>query len=275
MPDTTVVACGFTDAIEGPVVDRTGRLYAMNYGSEGTIGRLDPDGSVACWHELPEGSAGCGAVCGPDGRLYVADWRTHTIFAIDPATGARRVHAHEPAMHQPNDLAVLSDGTLFASDPDWANGTGQLWRIDPDGTSTLVESHMGTTNGIDVSPDERRLYVNETVQRRIWVYDLDAGHRPSGKRLLVRFDDHLLDGMRTDADGVLYVTRTGAGVVARVRPDGRLGTPVRLHGRDCTNVVFGGPDGHTLYVTVADTGCVEAVRLATAGRSHGIAGAAA
>ena len=31
---------------------------------------------------------------------------------------------------------------------------------------------MGTTNGIEVSPDEKKLYVNESVQHKVWAYDL-------------------------------------------------------------------------------------------------------
>ena len=50
--------------------------------------------------------------------------------------------------------------------------TGQIWRVDTDGTVTLLEADMGTTNGIEVSPDENVLYVNESAQRNVWAYDL-------------------------------------------------------------------------------------------------------
>ena len=76
------------------------------------------------------------------------------------------VHAHNEAMNQPNDLAIMADGTLFASDPNWPKETGQLWRIDTDGTTHRVANGMGTTNGIDVSPDGKTLYVNESKQRK-------------------------------------------------------------------------------------------------------------
>ena len=48
---------------------------------------------------------------------------------------------------------------------------------------------MGTTNGIEVSTDENTLYVNESVQRNIWAYDLSATGEVSNKRLLIQFPD--------------------------------------------------------------------------------------
>lgn len=125
---------------------------------------------------------------------------------------------------------------------------------------------MGTTNGIEVSPDGRTLYVNETVERRVWAYDLSPQAAISNKRLLHEFPDHGLDGMRCDMLGNLYVTRWGAGRVAKLAPSGALLTEIALHGRNCTNLTFGGHDGGTCYVTVADTGALELFRVDEPGR---------
>jgi sugar lactone lactonase YvrE len=141
-----------------------------------------------------------------------------------------------------------------------------MWRIETNGTVTLLESGMGTTNGIEVSPDNRTLYVNETVQRRVWAYDLSPDSQISGKRLLIEFPDFGMDGMRCDIDGNLYITRFGKGTVAKVSPDGELLTEIRLHGTNCTNLTFGGPDGKTCYVTLSDNGNVEYFRVETPGR---------
>jgi sugar lactone lactonase YvrE len=169
-------------------------------------------------------------------------------------------------MHQPNDLAITAAGVLYASDPDWEHASGQLWRIDPDGTATRIATDMGTTNGIEVSPDERTLYVNESVQRRIWAFSLRDG-RISGKRLFYDFPDHGLDGMRCDAAGNLFVTRHGKGTVAILAPEATLLREVALAGKRPTNLAFGGPDGRTVYVTLADRGAIETFRAALPGRS--------
>ncbi|WP_082443502.1 SMP-30/gluconolactonase/LRE family protein [Stenotrophomonas sp. Leaf70] len=260
----------FTTGIEGPATGPDGALYAVNFGRDGTIGRVDAHGKAGLFVTLPEGSVGNGIRFAADGAMLVADYKGHAVLRVDPATRAVSVFARLEGAHQPNDIALAPDGTLYASDPDWANpDNGQLWRIDRDGSAHRIESGMGTTNGIEVSPDGRRLYVNESVQRNVWVYDRDAAGTLSGKRLLIRFDDHGMDGMRCDADGNLYIARYDAGVVAIVSPAGELLREVPLKGRKPTNVAFGGSDGRQVFVTLQDRGAIETFRADRPGREYG------
>lgn len=261
----------FTAGIEGPATGPDGALYVVNFGSDGTIGRVDADGRAAHFLDLPDGSIGNGIRFGADGTLYVADYPRHNILQVDPATRAVSVFAHLPGAHQPNDIALAPDGRLYASDPDWARpDNGQLWRIDRDGSVHLLERGMGTSNGIEVSADGRTLYVNESVQRNVWAYDLDGDGTPSNKRLLIHFDTHGLDGMRSDIDGNLYIARYGAGVVAVVSPAGRVLREIPLKGRKPTNVAFGGADGLQVFVTLQDRGAVETFQAERPGREYGL-----
>lgn len=263
----------FGAGIEGPATGPDGALYAVGFARDGTIGRVstraDGQGEAALFVQLPEGSTGNGIRFGADGTMYVADYTGHNVLAIDMATRAVRVFAHLDGAHQPNDVALAPDGTLYASDPDWKNNAGQLWRIGRDGIAQRLEAGMGTTNGIEVSPDGRHLYVNESVQRNVWVYDIGADGGLSGKRLLVAFPDHGMDGMRSDADGNLYIARYGAGVVAVVSPAGQVLREVRLRGDKPTNVAFGGTDGRDVYVTLQDRGAIETFRSDRPGRETG------
>jgi sugar lactone lactonase YvrE len=120
---------------------------------------------------------------------------------------------------------------------------------------------MGTTNGVEISPDQTRLYVNESAQRRVWVYDLDKKLQASNKRLLIQFPDFGLDGMRTDSNGNLYIARYGKGVVAKVSPDGKLLKEYQLKGEFPTNVTFSQKDPSLLYVTMQKRGAVELIKL--------------
>lgn len=63
----------------------------------------------------------------------------------------------------------MSNGTIFCSDPNWKESTGQLCKLTPDGIAEVLVANMGTTNGIEVSPDEKTLYVNESVQKTYWL----------------------------------------------------------------------------------------------------------
>lgn len=247
----------FTPGIEGPAVGPDGNLYAVNFAREGTIGRVADPGNAELFVNLPDGSTGNGIRFDQQGKMYVADYTGHSILQMDIDSRAITVFAHNSAMHQPNDIAITTAGVLYASDPDWANSTGQLWRIERDGSTHLLEANMGTTNGVAVSPDQRHLYVNESVQRKVWVYDLQADGSINNKRLLIEFSDHGLDGMRCDAQGNLYIARYGAGTIAVVSPAGKLLREVFLKGERPTNVAFGGADGKQVYVTLQDRGAIE------------------
>lgn len=239
----------FTAGIEGPACDAAGNVYAVNFEKQQTIGRVTPSGQGEVWVTLPGKSVGNGIRFDRAGTMYVADYVGHNVLAIDPKTREISVFAHGPKMNQPNDLAIAADGTLYASDPNWGESTGQVWQIDRDGKITLAVGGMGTTNGIEVSPDGQRLYVNESKQRNIWRFDVAADGGLSNKQLLKQFDDHGFDGMRCDVKGNLYVTRYGKGTVVKLSAEGEVLREIDVLGARPSNICFGGPDGRTAYVT--------------------------
>jgi sugar lactone lactonase YvrE len=238
---------GFTEGIEGPACDAASNLYAVAFEKPENIGRVTPDGKVSVFVTLPGKSYGNGIVFDRTGQMYVADYSNHNVLRVDPQTKAVSVFSHDARMSQPNDLAIAADGTLYASDPDWNKGTGQVWKISPKGEATLMATGMGTTNGIEVSPDGKTLYVNETNHRKVWSFDLTAA-KPE-KKLLKQFDDHGLDGMRADVDGNLYIARYGKGTVVVLSPKGEVVREIDVLGKSPSNVCFGGADGKTVYVT--------------------------
>lgn len=257
----------FTQGIEGPAVDAQGNLYAVSFGKDGTIGIIDKKDNAQLFVTLPEGSTGNGIRFDRKGFMYVADYSGHNVLKIDPKTKAISVHAHSDKMNQPNDIAIAKSGVIYASDPKWADNTGNLWKIATDGTVTLLEANMGTTNGVEVSTDEKHLYVNESVQRNVWKYDIDKKTGAvKNKRLLIQFPDHGLDGMRCDVDGNLYIARYAAGEVTVVSPHGTVIERIKLKGQKPTNVAFGGVDGKTVYVTLQERGAIETFRSERAGR---------
>ena len=257
----------FTQGVEGPAVDAQGNLYAVNFAEEGTIGIVDKQDNAQLFVKLPKGSTGNGIRFDRAGFMYVADYSGHNVLKIDPKTKAISVYAHSDKMNQPNDIAIAKSGVIYASDPKWADNTGNLWKVAIDGSVTLLEANMGTTNGVEVSADEKHLYVNESVQRNVWKYDIDAKTGDiSNKRLLIQFPDHGLDGMRCDVDGNLYIARYAAGEVVVVSPHGTVLERIKLKGQKPTNVAFGGADGKTVYVTVQERGAIETFRAERAGR---------
>jgi len=253
----------FTIGCEGPGVDKKGNLYAVNYAREGTIGIVTPAGKAGIFLELPEGSVGNGIRFDSHGNMLIADYKMHNILRVDMSTKKISVFAHEGRMSQPNDIAIDDKDRVYASDPNWKANTGRIWRIDTDGKFTLLDS-MGIVNGIDVSPDNKTLYVNENP--KLWAYDLSPEGAISNKHLLIQFPDPGMDGLRVDVDGNIYQARYGKGVVAKISPDGKILQEIVLIGKKPTNVAFGGKDGRTMYVTLQDQGNIETFRVDKPGR---------
>lgn len=246
----------FSENIEGPAW-RDGLFYVVNYQKDGTVATVDLNGKIELFVTLPEGSNGNAIRFNSKGEMLLADWPRHNILKVNMSTREVSVFAHDSTFNQPNDIAINSKDQLFASDPNWKEGTGQLWRIDPDGKVNLLMDSLGTTNGLCLSPDEKILYVNESRQRNVWAFDVDDAGNISNKRLFAEFPDFGFDGMKCDREGNVYVTRHGKGTIAILSPDGKLLREVQMKGKSTSNITFGGPDGRTCFVTLQDRKCVE------------------
>ena len=258
----------FSENIEGPNVDKAGNLYVVNFQKDGTIGLVRPNGEVDLYVTLPSPSIANASMFEKKGNMLLADWKGHNVLKLDKKTKAVTIYAHNDLFNQPNDLCINKKGQLFASDPSWKESTGKIWRIDGPGKSVLLDDKMGTTNGIELSPDDKKLYVNESVQKNIWVFDVNAKGDISNKRLFYKFEDFGMDGMKCDKLGNLYVTRHGKGTIAILSPEGKLIREVQMKGKSTSNITFGGPDGKSCFVTLQDRKCVEVFESAVAGKRY-------
>jgi sugar lactone lactonase YvrE len=252
-----------TNGVEGPAADHNGTLYWVNFSHEGTIGRLISGGNPEIFVTLPEGSTGNGIRFNSKGLMLIADYTGHNILITDMDTKQVTVFAHGPLMSQPNDIAIDSHDRIYASDPDWGREKGKVWRIDTDGSVTLLDS-LGITNGIEVSPDEKTLYVNGSGN--LYAYDLLPDGGIGNRRVLISFPDQGMDGMRCDIEGNIFLARYGQGIVACISPAGKVIREISLSGKCPTNVAFGGKDGCTVYVTIQDKGNLESFRTDIPGR---------
>ncbi len=250
----------FTNNIEGPAFDKNGNLYVVNFQKDGTIGLVKADGSVELFITLPEGSTANAIQFDSKGNMYLADFTGHNVLKVDMKTKKVDVYVHNDSFNQPNDICINRKDQLFASDPNWKDGTGKLWRIDKGGKAILLTDQMGTTNGIALSPDEKTLYVNESKQRKVWSFAVDKKGNLSNKTLFAEFQDFGFDGMKCDNQGNLYVTRYGKGVIAVLNTKGHLIREVELKGKSCSNLVFGGLNGKLIFVTLQDRKGMEKFR---------------
>jgi gluconolactonase len=259
----------YTQGLEGPAVDVNGNIYFVNPTHSGSIGIIDGEGKFDLFIEyLPKGSTANGIRFGDDQEMFLADYTGHNVLRVDLKTKEVTVFAHDSLLNQPNDLAICCNNRMYASDPNWKNSTGNIWKVE-NGVFELLEGNMGTTNGIEVSPDEKTLYVNESVQRKVWAFDIDNLGNISNKKLFHQFEDFGMDGMRCDQNGNLYITRHGKGTIVKLSPNGALLKEIKLKGKKPSNIAFGGKDGRTAYITLQDRGFLESFRVEVPGRAFG------
>lgn len=256
----------FTESLEGPAVDQNGNLYFVNPDHKGAIGVVDQNGVFSIFiDQLPEGSTANGIRINQNGELFMADYTGHNILKVDPETKEVSIYSHSENANQPNDLTLMDD-IIYASDPNWNQGTGNVWKIQNGQFENLL-SNMGTTNGIEVSPDQKTLYINESVQRKVWAFTINSDGGLSNKRELISFEDFGMDGMRCDIEGNLYITRHGKGTVVKVSPSGEILKEIILKGKKPSNIAFGGTKGRTAYVTLQDRGYIEQFKVEAPGNA--------
>lgn len=256
----------FTESLEGPAVDQNGNLYFVNPDHKGAIGVVDQNGVFSIFiDQLPEGSTANGIRINQNGELFMADYTGHNILKVDPETKEVSIYSHSENANQPNDLTLMDD-IIYASDPNWNQGTGNVWKIQNGQFENLL-SNMGTTNGIEVSPDQKTLYINESVQRKVWAFTINSDGGLSNKRELISFEDFGMDGMRCDIEGNLYITRYGKGTVVKVSPSGEILKEIILKGKKPSNIAFGGTKGRTAYVTLQDRGYIEQFKVEAPGNA--------
>jgi gluconolactonase len=285
----TKVAEGFTFA-EGPTWLK-GRLYFSdmwfrNHPAGDWTGSpersrlivLQPDGA---YRDLAHGMQSNGTIAAANGHLIVCDMFGHRVVDVDPADGhVVRVlldRINGTPIDGPNDLVMDARGGIYVTDPQFtpdekkSQPGKQVYYIAPDGAARVVigPGEYAMPNGVELSPDGKTLYVNNTWQEpggnHVWAYDVAADGSLSRKRRFAtlelpaevrnapkpadRFDSGA-DGSAVDTDGRYYVaTRTGVQIFM---PDGSAAGTIRLP-QPPVSVTFGGARTDGLYIVGGST----------------------
>jgi gluconolactonase len=201
-------------------------------------------------------------------NLIVCEHATSSLIRERP-DGRREVlasHFQGQELNSPNDVCVHSSGAIYFSDPWYGRmpvygverprqlGFQGVFRVAPGGGEPrlLVDRHLfDQPNGLCFSPDERQLYVNDTVQALIRVFDVEADGSLSNPRVFAsnirsELEPGVPDGMKCDHRGNIWVT--GPGGVWVYSPNGEHLGKVRVP-ELVANLAWGGPNFRTLYLT--------------------------
>jgi sugar lactone lactonase YvrE len=143
---------------------------------------------------------------------------------------------------------------------DQTPGAGTLYRVEPDLTVVPVIRGTTTSNGIDFSPDDSRMYHADTGTGQITArrFDLAAGMLSDPQVIFTAgASDGLPDGLAVDATGDLWVAMWGGSCVLHLSPDGDVKERISLPVTNVTSVAFGGEDLDEMFITTARRGLTE------------------
>lgn len=251
---------------EGPVWDATTGLVHWVDVEVGDVltGRLTADDVVAGRRVHVDTTVGA-VLPGPDGRLVVAGRSALLVLEADGTVRPGAELLPPAAGRRLNDAACdpagrVLVGSLSLEDDTGPDATGHecLWRVEDDGSVTVLDADLGLSNGLAWSADGGTLYSVDTLPGVVWARDYDPVTGAVGPRrvhlsadVLRRAGDGHPDGLCADADGNLWVALWGAGAVACFAPDGVVRHVVDVPAPHTSSVALVGPELGTLLVTTA------------------------
>jgi gluconolactonase len=281
------IADGFA-WVEGPVWDRrngyllfsdipNNRVIKWQDG-KGTSEFLKPSGYTGEEPFTGREPGSNGLTFDAQGRLVLAEHGDRRVARLE-SDGRKTTLADRydgKRINSPNDIVFKSSGDLYFTDPPFGlpgvldDPKKELpfqgvYRVSNDGKVTLLTSDLKAPNGIAFTPDEKKLYVSDSLGVRWMVFDVTGDGSLANGRIFLDASDFkkngpgVPDGLKVDAQGNLF--SAGPGGIYVIAPDGTL------LGRFDFGVATGncafGEDGSTLFVT--SNTAVYRIRLTTKG----------
>jgi gluconolactonase len=272
---------------EGPIAMADGSVLLVEIRRQ-TLTRVLPGGRHEIVAEL--GGGPNGAAIGPDGAVYVVnnggfewvpgpkgitthghapkDYVSGSVQRVDLVSGEVRTLYTEcdgRPLRGPNDLVFDRDGGMWFSDPgkvasEWIHH-GHLLYARYDGSMIKrVRDPMVTPNGVGLSPDQKTLYVAETLTSRLWAFAITGPGsiaEPGGA-----WNDgvrgplpgrQMLDSLAVEADGNVCVGTLINGGITVFETGGEVNHHP-LPDPMVTNICFGGGDMRDAWITGSATG---------------------
>ena len=269
-----VIKSGFSGT-EGPIGMPDGSLIFTETQAN-RITRIDANNQTSTFLENTNGSNGL--AFDAKGRLIsVQTTPGKTLIGVLYPKGQEATLSDNydgKPFGRPNDLVVDKKGGVYFSEPGPNATPGQpaptpplspaVYYVPAGGKAIRIAEGIERPNGIQLSPDEKTLYVNNTNGEYVLAFEVKPDGTVGNRRNFAKYPSVATpaaggfnsgaDGLAMDNAGRLYVVSTGGIHVFSPKGD-LLGTiPVSLAGQ---NIAFAGPDKKTLYIV----GCGSAFKV--------------
>lgn len=138
------------------------------------------------------------------------------------------------------------------------SGSGNLYRVSKDLTTSAVISNTTISNGMAWTSDKKKFYYidSPSFEVKVFDYDTNAGTISNGKSLFkIPVEYGSPDGMSIDSEDMLWIAHWGGHCVRRWNPDtGEVMEIINVPALHVTSCCFGGKDLKTMYITTARSG---------------------
>lgn len=278
-----VVADGFT-YLEGPRWHE-GALWFVDFYTYGVY-RAGPTGKVEKMVHVEQQPSGLGWL--PDGRMLVVSMKDRKVLRQE-RDGKLVVHADiwDKCGGHANDMVVAPNGNAYVGNfgYDLMGGAPHknttLVLVRPDGSSQIVADGLAFPNGMVVTPDQKKLIVNELFGNKISQFDIKADGTLGPRRDFANYGDLgdegdlgkrigkaqiLPDGLALDAEGAVWFADTIHHRAVRMAEGGKILDELNTAPDGVFAVALGGADGKTLFMCAAPDWDESARKAARQGR---------
>lgn len=256
-----VIAEGFTFT-EGPIWNSEGNYLLFSDIPENKIYKWSELKDLEIYRENSHFSNGL--TYDAKGSLIACEHKSRSISKelSDGKIITLASHFQGKRLNSPNDVIVSSDGSILFTDPIYGLRAGMggpadqeidfqgVYRINPDNSGLeLLTDNFERPNGLALSPDEKSLFIIDTVRQHIKKFEIDNNWRLTGGQIWAELWDDTEtgrpDGLKVDLFGNLF--SVGPGGIWIFSPESELLGRIYLDGK--TSNLAWGDDGHSLYIT--------------------------
>lgn len=156
-----------------------------------------------------------------------------------------------------NDAIADPEGRVYSGIIATKNNSGQLYRINTDGSYDVVAKDLLLPNGMGFDREYKYLYLTDSILRTIYRFDYDrATGNLSNRQPFVEIPENegVPDGMTVDNEDHIWSARWDGGHLYRYSPDGEEVMRIQLPTDKVSCVTFGGENYDRMFISSARNG---------------------